>query len=179
MTVKRVALLSLLSVALWAPPGVQARVLGGGNPASDCDLTFEGITGTAPKVECTDGSSCDADGMVNGSCTFAISVCVFATDVSGCTPAPVTKLTGAKFLSNRPTLPASAPTCGAPNSVVVPLKKNGKKPGKKKIKMVATTSGSPKKDPDKFTLKCNPSTGGPVPGDRTFAVAYDPKNPDS
>ena len=181
MTVKRVALLTLLSVALWATPPAQAQVLGGGKAASDCYLSFEGITETAPgTVACTDGGGCDADGTVNGSCTFAISVCVFGKDpVAGCTPAPVTKLTGAKFLANRPTLPAMAPACGAPNNVVVALRKHGKKPGKKKVMMVATSSGSPKKDPDKFKLVCNPSTGGPVPGDRTFAVSYTPSNPNS
>ena len=182
MTVKRVVLLTLLSVALWAAPRAQAQVLGGGPAASDCYLTFEGITQTAPGiVACTDGSGCDADGTVNGSCTFPISVCVFGKDpVAGCTPAPVTKLLGAKFLSNRPTLPATAAACGTPNSVVVPLKKKGKKtlPGKKKILMTAITQGGhPKKDVDKFKLLCMPSTGGPVPGDRTFAVSYNPANP--
>src|SRR5213593_1236886 len=154
MTVKRVALLTLLSVALWATPPAQAQVLGGGKAASDCYLSFEGITETAPGT-------------------------VACTDVGGCDPAPVTKLTGAKFLANRPTLPAMAPACGAPNSVVVALRKHGKKPGKKKIMMVATSSGSPKKDPDKFKLVCNPSHGGSVPGDRTFAVSYNPSNPNS
>src|SRR5205814_9487897 len=105
---------------------------------------------------------------------------VFGKDpVAGCTPAPVTKLTGAKFLANRPTLPAMAPACGAPNNVVVALRKHGTKPGKKKVMMVATSSGSPKRDPDKFKLVCNPSTGGSGPGDRTFAVSYTPSNPDS
>src|SRR5437867_7294821 len=157
MAVKHVALLTLLSVALWATPPAQAQVLGGGKAASDCYLSFEGITETAPgTVACTDGSACDADGAVNGSCTFPISVCVFGKDaVAGCTPAPVTKLAGAKFLTNRPTLPAMAPACGMPNSVVVALKKNGKKPGKKKVMMVATTDGGhPKKDVDKFKLVC-------------------------
>src|SRR6266849_2398195 len=191
MTAQRVALLTLLSIGLWAAPRARAQELGGGPAASDCYLTFEGITETAPRtVACFDGSSCDADGTVNGSCTFPVSVCVFGKDpVAGCTPAPVTKLTGAKFLTNRPTLPAMAAACGKPNSVVVPLRKHGKKPGKKKIMMVATTGGSPKKDPDKFKLVCKPTSGtttsttipsslnGPVPGDRTFSAAYDPMNP--
>src|SRR5439155_21782885 len=181
MAVKRVALLTLLAVALWATPPAQAQVLGGEKAPSDCYLSFEGITDTAPgTVACTDGSRCDADGTVNGACTFAISVCVFGKDpVAGCHPAPVTKLTGAKFLANRPTLPAMAPACGLPNNVVVALRKHGKKlkPGKKKVMMVATSSGSPKKDPDKFKLVCNPSNGGPVPGDRTFAVSYTPRTP--
>src|SRR6266849_3473744 len=181
MTAQRVALLTLLSIGLWAAPRARAQELGGGPAASDCYLTFEGITETAPRtVACFDGSSCDADGTVNGSCTFPVSVCVYGKDpVAGCTPAPVTKLTGAKFLTNRPTLPAMAAACGTPNSVVVPLRKHGKKPGKKKIMMVATTSGSPKKDPDKFKLVCNKSTGGPVPGDRTFMTTYDAMNPNS
>jgi len=180
MIAKRVVLLTLLSVGLWAAPQARAQELGGGPAASDCYLTFEGITETAPRtVACFDGSSCDADGTVNGSCTFPVSICVFGKDaVTGCTPAPVTKLTGAKFLTNRPTLPASAAACGTPNSVVVPLKKGGKKPGKKKIAMAAITDGGhPKKDVDKFKLVCMPPAGGPVPGDRAFTVAYNPTNP--
>ncbi len=180
MTAQRVALLTLLSIGLWAAPRARAQELGGGPAASDCYLTFEGITETAPRtVACFDGSSCDADGTVNGSCTFPVSVCVFGKDpVTGCTPAPVTKLTGAKFLTNRPTLPASAAACGMPNPVVVPLKKNGKKPGKKKIMMAAITDGGhPKKDVDKFKLVCMPPAGGPVPGNRDFTVAYNAQNP--
>jgi len=180
MTAQRVALLTLLSIGLWAAPRARAQELGGGPAASDCYLTFEGITETAPRtVACFDGSSCDADGTVNGSCTFPVSVCVFGKDpVTGCTPAPVTKLTGAKFLTNRPTLPASAAACGMPNSVVVPLRKNGKKPGKKKIVMAAITDGGhPKKDVDKFKLVCMPPAGGPVPGNRDFTVAYNAQNP--
>src|SRR5256885_12340232 len=91
MAVKRVALLTLLSVALWATPPAQAQVLGGGKAASDCYLSFEGITETAPgTVACTDGGGCDADGTVNGSCPLAISVCVLRKEPRGRrTPAPV------------------------------------------------------------------------------------------
>jgi hypothetical protein len=33
---------------------------------------------------CTDGdAACDADGRVNKSCQFSVSVCVFQTDVAG------------------------------------------------------------------------------------------------
>src|SRR5688572_20954140 len=60
MTAMRVALLTAFSVAVWAAPEAQALVLGGKKAASDCYLTFEGITGTAPTIECTDGSECDA-----------------------------------------------------------------------------------------------------------------------
>src|SRR2546427_9341542 len=95
MTVKRVALLTLLSVALWATPPAQAQVLGGGKAASDCYLSFEGITETAPgTVACTDGDGSDADSTLNGSGTLSISAYVFRkVPVVGRTPAPITKAT--------------------------------------------------------------------------------------
>jgi hypothetical protein len=176
MTVQRIALLGILSVVAWVP-SVQAHVSGGGPATSDCFVTFEGIESSSNTVECTDGGFCDADGAQNGSCTFPVQVCVFDTEVEGCTPAPVTKLKGSKLLPSLPTVPASASACGEPNNVVVALKKGGTKRGKKKIKVSAKTdTGSPKKDTDKVKLVCNPSTGGPIPGDRTFSVVYDAAN---
>lgn len=175
MTRNRLVLPLVCAVALWVAPQAEARVLGGKNPKSDCYVVYEGVTGTAPNVECSDGSSCDSDGVVNDSCTFAMNVCVFATGVDGCTPATVTKLKGSKFLTNLPTLPASTLTCGQANNIVVPLKKKKKKTlnGKKAIVMNAITDGGkPKKDPDKFNLVCKPKAGTPVPGDRIFSIFH-------
>ncbi len=53
--------------------------------ATDCRLAmavdFDGAGGPPPdpkKIECTDGDACDADGVINGSCTFLIGACVNA-----------------------------------------------------------------------------------------------------
>jgi hypothetical protein len=177
MTNVRVALLALSAVGVWTTAPVQATVLGGGKAASDCYVTYEGIEGSAPKVECGDGTACDGDGLADGRCTFNVTVCAFTEGIAGCTPAPVTSLKGGatKFLTNLPALPASAATCGEPNAVVVPLKgRNKTKPGKKKVKLTALTDGgSPKKDPDTFKLVCTKALeGDPPPGDRRFSLLY-------
>src|SRR5439155_17696866 len=75
-----------------------------------------------------------------------------------CTVQPLTSI-------DNLTPPVVAPTdlttanCGALTDVPVPLKhkRNGKLgPGKLKLKMVAVSSGKPKKDPDKLMLTCLP-----------------------
>ena len=161
-----------LAAALGRPAA--AQVLGGGNPATDCYVTFQGITGDK-KIECGDGDrTCDADRRKDGQCTFAITVCAHQSDVPGCTPATVTALKGAKRdLPNRPPLPASAPACGSPNAVVVKLKRNGTRASKHTIHTLAIADRRPKKDSDQFMLKCVPGTGGAttLPGPRAFSLA--------
>jgi hypothetical protein len=178
MTSARVACLALCAVTFAGTSAVRATTPGGKKLASDCYLTFEGIEpieGSRSKVECGDGGACDGDGVADGQCTFPVTVCVFTTGIDGCTPAPVTRLKGRarRFLPNLPPLPASAPTCGEPNMVVVPLRGRGKtKPGKKKMNLRAITDGGrPKKDPDNVKLLCRKG-GGPVPGDRRFSLLY-------
>jgi hypothetical protein len=170
----RVALVAAVALAAALGRPAAARVLGGGNPAVDCYVTFEGITGDK-KIECGDGDrTCDADRKKDGQCTFAITVCAHQSDVPGCTPATVTELKGAKRdLPNRPPLPASAPACGSPNDVVVKLKKNGTRANKHTIHTVAIADRRPKKDGDQFMLKCVPGTGAAttLPGPRAFSLA--------
>ena len=57
---------------------------------SDCllawSVNFDGAGGPPPdekKITCVDGAPCDADGHINGSCTFEIGACVNTT-FAGC-----------------------------------------------------------------------------------------------
>ena len=134
-------------------------------------MTFEGITATGTNVvDCKDGDPCDADGTSNGACQFAISVCV---NQPPCTPVTVSKIQNARLFT-LPALPATAPACAAAKNVEVKLRGKGKKPGKRQIRTIARTNGTPKKDTDHFRLRCLPGGGGggggTVPGDRTFTV---------
>ena len=67
-----VALLAARVAGAGCPPDC---VGGGHDPATDCLVEFGGITSTDDS--CTDGNpSCDADAIVNGACTFPLSVCL-------------------------------------------------------------------------------------------------------
>lgn len=156
-------LVGTLALAVAGAGSVGAVVLGGGPEGTDCYVTFEGISATNGRVvECRDGSACDADGQADNRCTFAVSVCVLQ-ESAGCNPTGITvnKIKGAgNMLPNRPTLPASAAACGAPNDVVVRLKNNGQKPGKRPIRTRTITTGNPKTDGDRFLLRCLGSASG-------------------
>jgi hypothetical protein len=119
-------------------------------------VTFEGIA--TGRIDCTDGDpACDADGAANGSCSFALRVCV-ATAVIGCQAAAVTSLkaTPTKLAIPLPAVPASTPACGAPTAVVVPLRRNGRRPGRVSVKLVAKSDGKPKKERDVLRFRCLP-----------------------
>ena len=134
------------------------RVLGGGPVKSDCYATFDVLGATVSgkrTATCTDGdAACDADGQVNHACQFSVSVCVFQTDVVGCTPATITKIPKAGFPV--PTFPASAAACGDAKSIRV-------RAGKRKaIRLVAHSDGKPKIDRDSLVLKCLPGVASPA-----------------
>jgi hypothetical protein len=135
------------------------------NPANDCLVGVQDADGTTITTEqiCTDGADCDADGATNGTCVFRIRGAINIPNVAGCEPRPIKKV---KFVT-----PASndeiviTPVAGQPNSVIgafldfhVPLKKNGKKPGKRKIIASAKADVKPagkNKDKDKLKFTCN------------------------
>jgi hypothetical protein len=69
-----------------------------GSGSKDCLLgwavNFDGSGGPPPdekKITCVDGAACDADGHINGSCTFEVGACVNAT-VGGCSTATLANL---------------------------------------------------------------------------------------
>jgi hypothetical protein len=128
---------------------------GTGSTASECYATFEGIA--TGRIDCTDGDACDTDDAANGSCSFALRVCV-ATPLTGCQVATVTSLKAAptKLAIPLPAIPASTPACGAPTSVVVPLRRNGRRPGRVSVKVAAKSDGKPKKERDVLRFRCLP-----------------------
>jgi hypothetical protein len=180
---------------------------GGGSSKADCLLVFDGPLNDPPtkpkKVRCTDGDSsgdspCDADGTVNGVCTFEISVCANSTfDPLRCTLNGVNSIAVDHALDNgdpkfdvdfqalqtriNSTIepPSTSPDrCTAPTNIRVFLQ--GPFPGdvckraKKQIKIVTLSTpqmGKIVKDTDKLKLTCDP----PVPCDpgKIFAGTFD------
>jgi hypothetical protein len=129
---------------------------GTGSAASECYVTFEGIA--SGRVDCTDGeATCDTDGAANGTCSFALRVCA-AQALAGCQGAPVTSLkaTPAKLAIPLPVVPASTPACGASAQVLVPLRKNGRRPGRVSVAFTAKTDGKPKRERDVLKFRCLP-----------------------
>ena len=136
----------------------------GGSAKAGCYLVLKGITATKGiKVECTDGEACDADGAADGTCTFAPQVCVNNAGIGSCTPTDVTSISQTGATLTLPAVPSTTPDdCAEPSSVTVPVvtKGNGKKkPGKLKIKLIAQSSGKPKKDVNNVKLVCLPGSG--------------------
>ena len=138
---------------------------GGGPKKSDCYVGAE-VDGMSHALESA-SSPVRADMKAcSSSCTFSVKECIneSASVGSVCTPQSVTAVTikPAGVISPPPT-GGSTPVCGATATVTVPLK--GKKqnhPGKAAFRIVATSSGKPKKDADKLVLRClpNPASDG-------------------
>ncbi len=169
MRINRGALFLALSLMLAVVPVAGARILGALTPRkSDCYLVFEGINANQGKngVTCTDGDpSCDGD-AVKGQCTFNFTICAAETDtgVVGCNPGSVIKIkpnprNGLVY----PQIPTSGPACAAtPSSIVLALKKHGTRPNKRTLNFFAVVAtGSPKRDNDRLTLRCNPAPASP------------------
>ena len=163
MTTRPLArLLAIPFVVSFAASG-WAHIAGGGPSTSDCYVELEGIESSDGKhVECTDGDpECDHDGACGNGCIFEISACAFRTDsaLPNCAPQTITGFAGNNAGLTLPATPISTETCGEPTPVTVALKRNGKKAGKRLVKLTAISSGKPKKDKDKVLLRCLPRTG--------------------
>jgi len=167
-------LLALLLVLGVAAP-VAPNMGGGRNRHTDCYVEFRGITPIGrylgkPRVDCADGDpSCDADGVVNGKCTFTFAVCEFNVDRSlpRCTPQPVTKLlrfppeppaVRKSSVIHLPPRGATSTTCARDSSVTVPLGvRHGKPwPAQAKIELIAVAKQAPYYDKNVFYLRCLP-----------------------
>jgi len=163
----RVSVTGVATLVLCLAVAAPARMLGGGDGRSDCNVTFEGIDSTNDRVvQCVDGSTCDADHVADKRCTFGVSMCLCQSDVAGCTPGTVRRIRnvhGARALvaAARGLLPASTPECSAPVSVVVRLRNNGTQPGARTIRTVAFMDGHPGRDSDHFRLVCMPASPTP------------------
>jgi hypothetical protein len=144
--------LTVTMTCLWTALA-DGRVVGGRGAAS-CYVTFEGISSSSNRVD---------QAPVNGVCTFDISVCVFQTDVPGCTPKSVVKMrgNGTRLLDVTGLTNATAPTCGPSKSVSIILR-GRRKSARKTIQLTASASSGPHKtDKNKLMLVCK--QGAPTP----------------
>jgi hypothetical protein len=157
--------LPLLAAGLAAADCVPPNCAAGGGPKStDCFVAIAGTTTTS--VACTDGATCDLDGQADGTCTFALQACINVPGLPPCSPAGLSAPPSVKPASNPAAqalasalagLDLAAPACTPPGiAVPVRLSVRGIKPGKAKLKIIATSGG--KKDADKLKLTCMPST---------------------
>jgi hypothetical protein len=184
------------ALALGVAAQSWALVPGGGPKKSDCYVEWLVTSPSVPptkgtRVDCADGSACDADGKADGTCTIDVAVCAFQTDPNlTCTPNSLTAITGptkAKVkpksaagsivatLPTPPTAPISVATCGPSLEVKIPVG-SGKKGAKITYTgLKATSSGKPKKDSDKLTLSCISGTGN---GGPTIACPPNPVGAD-
>jgi hypothetical protein len=182
-------LVAVIAAAVVAT-GIGSVVAAPESPANDCLVGLQDADSTtiATDQTCTDGdAACDADGAADGTCTFHLRGCV-NLPVSGCTPRPIKKVKFAAPHSRDKVV--VTPVSGQPSSVCgsfidfhVPLKKKGKKPGKRKIIASATADVKPRgqnKDKDKVTFNCNPGTGGGSTTTTTLPTGPSecPANPD-
>lgn len=137
---------------------VQPRLNRRGQPTSDS--------------RCRDGDSCDRDGAANGSCTFAMGVCLNVPRGTTCT-APVGGVSSFEILEPGPALPdpnlaqlastvsaalpLASPECFGPVPVSVPLQStpSGLLPGKRKVK-VRVRDGNQRAAVDRLVLRCLP-----------------------
>jgi hypothetical protein len=136
---------------------------GGGGPAStDCFLAWGGAPGKV--ITCTDGDpSCDADGAIDGVCTFGLSACTnVAVGACAATPldAPPTLLvkgSGAEALvSAIGGLPMTTEGCTDGGLVKLPIASSPSRLQPAKLTLRATAVAGGKKDKDTFKLVCNP-----------------------
>jgi hypothetical protein len=88
------------------PTVARAVVIGGGGSAgSDCLVAFDAPVNqpeSKPRnYTCTDGAACDADGIVDGVCTFPLTVCANSTyNAASCNLVGVDKITVDHALDN-------------------------------------------------------------------------------
>jgi hypothetical protein len=165
---RSVFIAALLVMGAVSPEAVAVRVPGAGNPRTDCYAEFEvdGVAAaTSPRsVSCTDGDpACDHDGARNGRCLFRVAVCANQTNLApACTPPfPPTPLAAMRPLGLAARLGLAMPAldgsaCGAFLDVPVDLRRNGKRPGKRKLRTLALASARPRSDADALVLTCMP-----------------------
>ena len=130
---------------------------GGGPAATDCFVEWAGVP--AAQTPCVDGSSCDSDGIADGTCTFPIAGCI---NVAPCTgPTSVTlkgRDAGAQALGAAlAALPPAESTC-TPAGFALSTKPpglNGIKPGVSRFTVTAIAGG--KHDRDVLKLTCEPA----------------------
>lgn len=193
-----------VAVAVLAAATVASAAIvgGGGSSKTDCLAVFSAdvnYPASKPKqIRCADGAACDADGVVNGSCSFAVGICANSTFDPRCTLNGVESISvdhaldngDPKFDTDFQALQSriesqidppdsGADNCTTPTTIRVPLL--GPLPGgickgtKKTIKVTTLSlfiSGKQYKDVDKLLLRCDPSPSGCDP-QTIFTGTYD------
>jgi OmcA/MtrC family decaheme c-type cytochrome len=184
-------LTTVVLVALAAAPAAaQTSIAGGGSKRTDCllETTAPGATFPAGRkvrgLACRDGDICDADGVANGRCRFATSVCINVTDpaLPRCRPAGVRSIKVSKVGDATPglqaavagfALPSSTPACSAEVPIEVAVggadRFGEPQPGRLNVRLRARGRKG-QADRDKVALVClpdrgtNPPTTGPGAG---------------
>jgi hypothetical protein len=157
---------------------IDRLLAGGGSAATDCAMEIYGVElvpkspgMTARLAICTDGDPCDADGVVDGACTYPVGLCLNVADarLPTCTPSGVTSV---QLLAAVPAseslaemvssiVPSAQAACAFSDGYRVPVRETGSgalRPGKGRIKVRAVTGGlTPKKDTDAVRFVCQPS----------------------
>ena len=131
-------------------PG-RTEVQGGGLANTDCRMVFRGVTATNGNsgVVCRDGDpTCDADGIADGTCSFAVRLCTGESTAS-CDTTPLSSATVSGLHMVPPRLPTFDGTCGPPLSVAVPEEKTAGA-------TVIARDGSELRDVDYLNLCCVP-----------------------
>jgi hypothetical protein len=140
-----------------------ANIAGGGNTAVDCYAEWGGLDCSGTTVDCVDGdASCDADGVADGVCTVAVSICALQSDSTTCTAAgPLSKLTRT-FQARHLAMPdLAAGGCGTPTTFRLKLRGRSRRPSRvAKLRMVAV--GPAGKDKNRLRLRCV-KAGGSCP----------------
>jgi DNA-binding beta-propeller fold protein YncE len=79
-----------LAASVWLLLALAGRAHAG---SAGCLVEWRVAGATAPRAICRDGDTCDADGIADGACTFAVRLCV---NVAGCPAAamPTVRVTG-------------------------------------------------------------------------------------
>jgi hypothetical protein len=167
----------LLPVATAAQTGPFMRFLGGGSPKTDCMLVTD-VAGVhrGRVARCSDGDpTCDGDGRADGTCRFAVRVCLDATDSNAprchsdamtsahaSSPAPGFAALSAA-LEGLPMPVATPDTCTG--TVAVPLVRHGTRPARATLSAsVSMVSGRDVRD--RLTFVCAPARGATA----TFAT---------
>src|SRR5262245_49238029 len=136
---------------------------------SMCSAVFD--TGTAlatagngPKapwrLTCADGDpTCDRDGLQNGTCSIQINGCANVTDIVGCTPEALTKVTVNGVIKNK--LIGFAPIsvgqngCGVPGTISLNLKGKKKNKASKPATLIVNFKTT-KKGQNRLKVQCTP-----------------------
>lgn len=148
-------LLLLLAGAAHAQCPPAGCFPGGGPATTDCFVEWAGVA--TALTTCVDGSSCDMDGVANGTCTLPVAACI---NVAPCT-GPVTSVSikgrdaGAQALNAAVAALSLGDSTCTPAGFAVATKApalTGIKPGVSRFTATAISGG--KRDRDVLKLTC-------------------------